>query len=188
MERRKKRFKNFLISLQVGWFLAFRQVKRSSVATTLLIIFVMTLTFLNLVVVRGVLVGLLQGSTDVYKSRFAGDIIITNLPKKNYIENSPSIIEIAGNLPWVDKLTYRYVEGASAEANYKTRIDFTEEPDTTAGSVVGINPALEDAATHISNTVVEGRYLTDNDAEGILIGANMLKKYLDIEAPTLTFL
>ena len=87
MERHKRRIKNFLISLQVGWFLALRQVRRSSIATTGLIIFVMTLTFLNLVVVRGVLVGLIEGSTEVYKSGYAGDVLITALPKKEYIEN-----------------------------------------------------------------------------------------------------
>ena len=77
MERQKKRLKNFIISLQVGWFLALRQVRRSSFATTALIIFVMTLTFLNLVVVRGVLVGLIEGSTEVYKTSYAGDVLIT---------------------------------------------------------------------------------------------------------------
>jgi ABC-type lipoprotein release transport system permease subunit len=188
MERQKKRLKNFIISLQVGWFLALRQVRRSSYATTALIIFVMTLTFLNLVVVRGVLVGLIEGSTEVYKTSYAGDVLITALPKKEYIENSPNVLAIVRALPWTETVTYRYVEGATVEANYKTKIKLTDEPNSAAGSVAGIDPALEDKATNLSSHVVEGSYLTENDSDSILIGANFLRKYLDIEAPGISLL
>jgi putative ABC transport system permease protein len=188
MEKSRKKIANFLTSLQVGWFLALRQVKRSSKATTVLIIFIMVLTFLNLVVVRGILVGLIQGSTNVYKTGYAGDILITPLSKKNYIENSPSVLATAQALPWAEAVTYRYVEGATVEANYKTKIRLTDEPNATAGSIVGIDPILEDKATHLSDHVIEGTYLTPQDSESILIGANFLRKYLDIEAPGLSLL
>lgn len=88
MKKRDRKTAHLGRSISLGWFLAYRQVKRSSVATTLLIVFVMMLTFLNLVVMRGVLVGLIQGSTDVYKKNYAGDIIISPLAKKEYIENT----------------------------------------------------------------------------------------------------
>jgi len=188
MQHQKKRFKKFLVSLQVGWFLALRQVRRGSKATTILIIFVMMLTFLNLVVVRGVLVGLIEGSTDVYKSGYAGDILITNLPKKDYIENSPSIISTISNMPWVTGFSARYVDGGTVEANYKTRIKLTDKPDAIAASVVGINPVIENQVTNLSSKVIEGSYLTPQDTESILLGANFLRKYLDIEVPGLTLL
>ena len=54
--------KELLNALRVGWFLAVRQVQRSGKGTTSLIIFIMVLTFLNLVVVSGLLVGLIAGS------------------------------------------------------------------------------------------------------------------------------
>jgi ABC-type lipoprotein release transport system permease subunit len=188
MERRKKRLKNFIVSLQVGWFLALRQVRRSSKATTILIIFVMMLTFLNLVVVRGVLVGLIQGSTDVYKSGYAGDVLLTTLPKKDFIENSPSVISTIKSLPWVKNYSARYVEGATIEANYKTRIKLTDKPDAITASVVGIDPVKENLVTSLQSKVIEGSYLTSADSDSIMIGANFLKKYLNIEAPGLTLL
>ena len=67
MQNQKKKIDEFLISLKLGFFLAVRQIRRSNKATTALIIFVMTLTFLNLVVVRGVLVGLIEGVSQVYR-------------------------------------------------------------------------------------------------------------------------
>lgn len=188
MERQKKRINHFITSLKVGWFLALRQVKRSSLATTILIIFVMMLTFLNLVVVRGVLVGLIEGSTEVYKSGYAGDVLITSLPKKNYIENSPSLLATLDSLPWVTKYSARYVEGGTIEANYKKKIRLTDEPNSAAGSIAGINPEIEDQVTGLRSHVVEGEYLTLSDSDSILIGANFLKKYLDIEAPGISLL
>lgn len=175
-------------SLSLGLFLALRQVRRSSLGTTALIIFVMTLTFLNLVVVRGVLVGLIQSSTNVFKEKYAGDIFISNLPKRTYIEGSTEIISIVKNLPWLASYSPRYAEGGTLEGTYKERIDFTEEANTAGGVVTGINPVLEDQTTGISSAIVEGRFLRPDDTDSIVVGANLLKKYLPIEAPGLSLL
>ena len=168
--------------------MALRQIRRGSKATTVLIIIVMTLTFLNLVVVRGILVGLLQGSTNVYRSGYSGDVLITNLPKKTFIENSSAIISSAANLPWVEKLTYRYIEPTNVEGSYKTKIRETDAPNAAGTTIAGIDPVLEDSATGISRHIIEGRYLTSQDSEGILLGANLLKKYLDFEGQGITLL
>ncbi len=173
---------------KVGIFLARRQILRASKTTTALIIFVMTLTFLNLVVVSGILVGLLQGSTDAYVKTYSGDILISTLPKKTYIENSQEIINIAKNLPWVESLSARYLDSGSIEAGYQTRINFLDNPNTAGGQVAGIDPVAEAETTDLPTKVVEGRFLTPDDTDGILIGANMLKKYLPIDAPGLSLL
>ena len=170
MSRLKKRINTFFTSLRVGWFLAIRQVKRSSAATTGLIIFVMMLTFLNLVVVRGVLVGLIQGSTDVFKSAYAGDVLISTLPKKDFIENSPSVIQIVKDLPWTDAVSARVLDGGKLEANYKTRLRLTDDPNSASGQVSGVNPVEEEAVTKLSTKVVEGNYLTASDVDSILVG------------------
>ncbi|CAN5140615.1 ABC transporter permease [soil metagenome] len=175
-------------SLSLGWFLAYRQVKGSSKATTALIVFVMMLTFLNLVVVRGVLVGLIQGSTDVYKKYYAGDLIISTLPKKEYIENSPNIINIVEALPWTESYSPRYTEGGSVEAEYKTKIKETDAANKAGGIVEGIDPEKEDRTTRLSSKVVEGSYLNSSDSDSILIGSNLLKKYTNVDVPGLTLL
>jgi len=175
-------------SISLGWFLAYRQVRRSSFATTALIVFVMTLTFLNLVVVRGVLVGLIQGSTDVYKKYYAGDIIISNLPKKDYIENSANIENIVAGLPWVESYSPRYISGGKVEAEYKTKLRETDAANEANGLITGIDPAKEDATTHLSSKIVAGEYLTPADTDSVLIGANLLKQYTNVEAPGLLLL
>ncbi len=177
------RFKNLLTSIKLGFFLAWRQIRGSSIGTTTLIVFVMMLTFLNLVVIRGVLVGLLEGSTSTFREHYSGDVLISNLPKKDYIENSPSIIEIVKGMPWTENYSARYVEAGKIEGTYKERIDFTEKSNEAGALVAGIDPEKEDATTHLSSKIIEGQYLNKDDTDSILVGANLLKKYLAFESP-----
>jgi ABC-type lipoprotein release transport system permease subunit len=182
MQKVHTRFENFLISLKLGFFLATRQVKRSNKATTALIIFVMTLTFLNLVVVRGVLVGLIQSTINVYKERYIGDIFLSTLQKKDYIENTPNIIEIVKNAPWVTNYSVRYTKSGTVEGTYKERINYTEKANEAGAIIAGIDPAKEDSVTDLSSKVIEGSFLTNDDTESVVLGAYLLKKYLPIES------
>lgn len=182
MQKQKKKFDDFLISLKLGFFLAFRQIKRSNKATTLLIIFVMTLTFLNLVVVRGVLVGLIQGVVDVQKEIYIGDVFISTPKKEDFIENTPNIVGIIENLPWVENYTVRYTQGGVIEGTYKEKINYTDKANEANAVIAGIDPVKEDSVSHLSSKIVEGEYLTPDDTDSILVGAYLLKKYLEIES------
>ncbi|MFA6158292.1 MAG: FtsX-like permease family protein [Candidatus Paceibacterota bacterium] len=173
--------------IRIGFFLALRQIRRASVWTTSLIVFVMVLTFLNLVVVSGVLVGLIQGSVDANRVYYTSDVILSKLPKKDYIEQTPKILSIVSALPEAAAYTARYIEGGSIQAHYKEAAK-TEDIESAASSFVGIDPAAEDGVTHLSKFIVEGEYLKSDDYDQILIGANLLKKYLPIESPGFTTL
>ncbi len=174
--------KEWLISLKVGFFLAVRDIKRASKWTTVLIIAVMVLTFLNLVVVSGILVGLIQGSVDAQRSRYTSDVVVSLLTEKKYIEQSQAIITLVKSLPEVEMVTARYVEEGRVEANYKRRLRTTDKVDQAGGSIVGINPIVEDNLTGLSKFVVEGEYLQPNDYDKILLGATMLYKYTPIDS------
>jgi ABC-type lipoprotein release transport system permease subunit len=184
----RKKLKNLSQSASLGWFLAYRQVRRSSKATTALIVFVMSLTFLNLVVVRGVLVGLIQGSTDVYKEYYSGDIIVSSLSKKDYIENSPNVVSIVDRLPWVEAYSPRYVSSGRVEAEYKLKIKETDQANAVGAMIEGINPSKEDATTNLSSKIVEGSFLNSNDADSIILGATLLRKYTNVDVPGLSLL
>ncbi|MEK7116561.1 MAG: FtsX-like permease family protein [Patescibacteria group bacterium] len=182
MEKQRKKFDDFLISLKLGFFLAVRQIRRSNKATTALIIFVMMLTFLNLVVVRGVLVGLIQSTVDVYKQRYIGDIFVSTLIKKDYIENTPNIVEIIKNLPWVKSYSVRYTKGGTIEGTYKDRISYTEKANQANGTIAGINPVMENSVTGLSSKIIKGSYLNGDDTESVVIGAYLLKEYFPVES------
>jgi ABC-type lipoprotein release transport system permease subunit len=166
---------------RVGFFLAYRQVKRASLWTTLLIIAVMTLTFLNLVVVNGVLVGLIQSSVEAQRERGTGDVIVTRLQQKNQIEKSQEILNVLSGLSDVKAISPRYTASGVLNADYRRKLRQDETPNKVGANFVGVDPVVEDSITGISKYMVEGAYLQENDVDGIIIGANFLYKYTPIE-------
>ncbi len=171
--------------IRIGFYLAWRQVRRANKWTTALIIFVMVLTFLNLVVVSGLLVGLIEGSVVAYKSQYFGDVTISRLNKKDYIENTPMILSVLDRTPEVDKYTARYSTGGKVEANYQSRVKESEIESANA-TFMGIDPEKEDSVTHLSKRIIEGEYLRPDDYDKILVGSMLIKRYLPIESPGFT--
>jgi ABC-type lipoprotein release transport system permease subunit len=166
-----------LLNIRIGFYLAFRQIRRSSLWTTGLIVFVMLLTFLNLVGVTGILVGLIQGIGRGYKEQYTGDVFISSLETQNYIKNSPQLISFIKTLPQVAVIDPRYVAGATFEANYKSITDPNQKTNSTGAQVVGIDTTSENALSGISKYVIEGSYLAANDYDQILIGSELLDQY-----------
>lgn len=166
---------------RVGFFLAYRQIKRASLWTTMLIIAVMTLTFLNLVVVNGVLVGLIQSSIEAQKERGTGDIVVTKLQQKNQIERSNEILSVLQGLDTVKNISAKYIGSGTLNADYRRKLRQDESPNKVGATIVGIDPIAENSITGVSNYLVEGSYLQDNDTDGVVIGANLLFKYTPVE-------
>lgn len=171
------------LNIRIGFFLAKRQIKRSNPWTTILIVFVMFFTFINLVVVSGILVGLIQGAIEEVHSHYTSDVIVSNLNDKTYIENSPEVVSIIKSLPQVEAMTARYIEGGSLEANYKTRISEKDKANTAGASITGINPLDEESVTQLSEFIVEGEYLSPGDYDQILLGSLLDKKYSAVDSP-----
>lgn len=164
-------------SLRVALLLGVRQIKHASKWTTGLIIFIMMLTFLNLVVVSGILVGLIEGSVQANRDQNTGDVFLSTIQGEKYISETSKVLSTIDTIPGITHYSARYTDGVTIEANYRTRRDPQEVRDTVATRIVGIDPADEDQVTGLSKYVVEGSYLEPGDNGYILVGANMLKEY-----------
>jgi ABC-type lipoprotein release transport system permease subunit len=171
-------------SFRVGFFLALRDIKRANKWTTLLIVAVMVLTFLNLVVVSGILVGLIQGAVEAVHNRYLSDVFISTLKNHSYIERTVDISEFARNIPEVEAVTVRYVKGGSLEGNYKSLRRPKEEKEVVSTSLAGIDPNDENAVTQLKSKLVEGSFIEPQDYDQVVIGSSLLKKYMNIESET----
>jgi putative ABC transport system permease protein len=174
-----------LTPYKVGFFLALRDLRRASVWTTLLIVLIMVLTFLNLIVVTGILVGLVDGISKSVKGHYAGDLTVTSFYEKKYIEHSQDIIRFAQSLPEVEAVTWRYTTGVTIEANYKNKRRTTDITDHAGAVAAGINPVAEDKFSDLSHLLIAGSYLRPDDYDQILVGANLLYKYTPVESTDL---
>lgn len=164
-------------SIRIGLLLGLRQIQRASIWTTTLIIFVMMLTFLNLIAVSGILVGLIEGAEQAVRKSALGDIIINELDGENHILETESFIKEIEAYPEIVTYSVRYSANATLEANYKERRNLKDERDVASVSVTGINPIKEDEMTGLSNLVIEGEYLNPEEEGFILIGAYFIEEY-----------
>ncbi|MFT5280893.1 MAG: putative ABC transport system permease protein [Flavobacteriaceae bacterium] len=164
-------------SLKIGFLLGRRHIQRANIWTSVLVIFIMTITFLNLVVISGILVGLIEGSIKANREQYTGNIFISTLPGEEYIEKSGDVISRIQNISSIEEYSPRIIENGSIEANYRTRRDPDVLPDTAGGQFTGIDITKEEKVTSLSRYVVEGEYLKEGEFGYILIGANLLERY-----------
>lgn len=183
MQDKRKNESSFSRNLSVGWFLARRDIKHANKWTTSLIIFVMTLTFLNLIVVSGILIGLIQGSEDAQKKYAIGDMVISPFLNRGAIEQTPKVEEIIKTIPGFKDLTVRYTGSARVESNYRDTIKPGDKRDGVGAQLLGIDPIEEEKFSGVSKFVIRGSYLASTDQDSILIGKNLLYEFTPIEAP-----
>jgi len=183
MDDKIKKENSISQNLNVGWYLAWRDIKHANIWTTSLIVFVMTLTFLNLIVVSGILIGLIQGSEDAQKKYAIGDLVISPFLNREAIEQTPKVEEIIKTIPGYKNHTVRYSGGAKVESNYRDTVKPGEKRDGVGASLLGINPDKEEKFSGISKFVIRGEYLKNTDQNSVLVGKNLLYEFTPIEAP-----
>jgi lipoprotein-releasing system permease protein len=164
-------------TLRIGFLLGFRQIQRANIWTTALIIFVMTLTFLNLIAVSGILVGLIAGSERAVQEQSIGDIVITALDSEEEILQTETFKRTLGTIPEIADFSVRYQNSGQITANYKTRRDLEADSNTVGAGILGIDPDAEDRVTNLSKNVVEGRYFTPGESGKIILGALNLERF-----------
>ena len=108
-------------ALRIGLLLGLRQIQRASIWTNILSVFVMALTFLNLIAVSGILVGLIVGSERALQEKSLGDIIVTERDQETTIINTQAFTRTLDTIPEIQSYSARYKAGAKAELNNKTR-------------------------------------------------------------------
>ena len=164
-------------SLRIGLLLGLRQIQRASLWTTSLIIFVMMLTFLNLIAVSGILVGLIEGAEQAVRKSALGDVVITTLDNQDHILETNSFIREISTYSDISTYSVRYKSSGTLEANYKERRSLSGERDTAAVTVTGIDPVQEHDMTGLGDLLVEGEYLNPDEEGYILIGIYYIEEY-----------
>lgn len=165
--------------LRIGLLLGLRQIQRANKWTTLLIIFVMMLTFLNLIAISGVLVGLIEGAERAVRAESLGDLILSERNDENNVLETQSILRELDSYPEIEAYSFRYQGAGLLEANYKERRNLNTERDTATVNVTGIDPDLEDQMSSLSANILDGEYLDSTEEGYILIGYYYLEESAD---------
>ena len=166
-------------AFRIGLLLGIRQIQRASKWTTTLIVFVMMFTFLNLIVVSGILVGLITGAEIAVRAESLGDIIISDKDDEDHILETETFVRYLETFSEIGAYSVRFDGSADLEANYKERRDLSSDRDTAAVLVKGIDPEQEHKMSGLADLVVEGEYLNADEEGYILIGVYYIKEYAE---------
>jgi ABC-type lipoprotein release transport system permease subunit len=169
-----------LRTLRIGLLLGFRQIQRASTWTTLLIIFVMMFTFLNLIAVSGVLVGLIVGAERAVRENAYGDLTISPKDGEDHILETPTFLRELSHYPEISAYSVRYNGQGILEANFAERRNLRGEADIASVKVTGIDIEAEDQMTHLADYVVEGEYFKPGEEGYIIIGVYYLSQYAEL--------
>ncbi len=164
-------------SLTVGRFLAVRDIRRSNPWTTLLIIFVMALTFLNMVLIGGLLLGLAQGMIGSFKQYYSSDLFITPSSAHSIINQTHDIVSVVETIPTLENYTLRTTFPAKIEYGHRLKTNTFDIVENTKVVVTGINFGDENNVSDLSKKVIEGEYLNTTDYNAVLVGKNVFEKY-----------
>ncbi len=170
-------FRKLEKDFSVGKFLAIRELKRNNPWSTALIIFVMSLTFLNMVLMGGILIGLADGMMTSFKTYYSSDILIKPASQNVSISQSSMLDSLIKSLPSYKALSKRYTVAAILENENKVKIKESDIGQRVSGTLVGINPGEEDAVTGLSTQIITGEFLNDNDSDSIVLGKGLLAEY-----------
>lgn len=166
-------------NFKIGLFLAIRQLFRGNIRSVVLVVAVMVFTFLNLVAVSGILVGLIEGSSVAYRNKYIGDLVISPLANKKVIPDTGPIVSILKSQDNIFGFSVRYTNTGSLESNYNRR-DAGKRREVATGNILGINSDQENKVTGWKNDILEGEFLSNNDTGKIVVGKNMLARYSQV--------
>jgi putative ABC transport system permease protein len=136
----------------------------------------MMLTFLNLVATSGFLVGIIEGASRAFKQQWTGDLFIGKRDENEYIKRSYDIENMLASFPEVKSYSPRLLAGAKIEANWWEKRE-EKDANIVSNSIAGVDPTREDETTKLSSAIVEGEWLKEGDARGIVIGSGYLQEY-----------
>ncbi len=157
-------------AIDVGSFLAIRSIRRSNKYVTGLIIFILTLIFLNLVAIGGLLLGLIRGAEIGYIATYGGSVIIEPLEDEKYIKHPDDILDFTETLPGYIAYGPRHDMSVKLEAGYKEK-KVGSEVSNVSGLLTGVDPELEAQTTNFPGMVSEGRFLESGDRDSIVLGS-----------------
>lgn len=165
--------------IQIGLLLGLRQIQKANIWATTLIITIVLFTFLNLVVLSGILLGIVDGSLYQVRTEALGDVTVTPLDGETKIKDTQTFLKKLDSYHEIEAYSLRYSDLATIEANYKERYDFTQDPDIIAVTLTGIDPELESNTTRMSQLVSEGEFLQPNESGYVLLGKYNVDRYAD---------
>lgn len=150
-----------LKDIKVGSVTATSFIRRGNKKTSLFIILVLGLIFVNLVFFPALINGMTDYFVGAVKDYAYGDIVIEPAEDKAYIDDADSILQKIREVDGVKDAAKRLAGGCSV--SYKD--------ETVGANVLGVVPSEEERVSKYPQIVIEGEFLGELSSNEIMVGS-----------------
>jgi len=161
-------FKN----LKIASYLAYKTIIRGKKATNALMVFIMSLAFINLVFISSILNGVVVAIDRQLKTNVVSNIVIEpqEAPvKKDYISSVQQLRNDVSEMPGVAATSPRYKLSGSMAFDMNKDGKFVRR----SAQIVGVDPETENTFSEVASKLVRGRYLEGIGSGDIILGLDL---------------
>ncbi len=165
-----------LRNLKVAIFLGFKSIAKGNKATMALMIFIMSLAFVNLVFISSILNGIIVAINKQVKTNLVSNIVIEpqdEPTKKDFIVHAKELQTEVNNIPGVIATARRYKLAGTIAYDKEKNGKFK----SVSGEIIGVDPEQEIELTDVGRQIAEGDYLDRVDTAKIMLGSELAGGY-----------
>lgn len=162
--------------IRTAFFIAYKSVLKGSKSTLVLMIFILSLTFLNMMFISGVLSGLSDSEVHALINLLSSDITISpqQLPQpKQFIQNQSDVRQQVEAIPGVIATSRHYLLAGSLAFD-KNKNGVTK---SVSGPVIGIDPSEDSKVLNFNSLINWGSPLADGDTDQIVLSSALAGGY-----------
>ena len=166
--------------LSTSFFIAYKSITRGRKSTLLLIVFILSLSFVNMLFISGVLAGIWDSELDAYINFAAAHISINPQQQptvKQYIENQDSVRAAILTIPGVIQ-TVRHYQLAGSFSYDK---DKNGQYVSISGILLGIDPGEDEKVFIVQNRMLAGERLQSSDTDQVVLSSAVAGGYNAIQ-------
>lgn len=159
-------------TLRTALFIAYKSITQGNKSTLVLLVFILSLSFLNLMFITGILSGLTRSIEEAVITTTTGHVSIKpqeNPTRKLYIFNQDQVRRAVETIPGVVATVRHYQLGASIgydkekNGNYKF----------ISAQIIGIDPTEEKDVLELEEALTSGEFLGPDDTDSIVLAAGL---------------
>ncbi len=162
--------------LKTAAFIAYKSILRGNKSTLVLIIFILSLSFINMMFTAGILKGLSELIPQLIIKDVSSYITISSQETPRVKEFIPSQSELRAELatiPGILATTRRYVLAGSLAFDK----DKSGQYKRLSSSILGIDPAEDAKIMGIDELMKDGSFLSDTDTDQIILSSALAGGY-----------
>jgi putative ABC transport system permease protein len=160
-------------NLRAALFLSFKSITRGNRWQLLLIILVMSLSFASLILTPSILSGVTKSLDQLQINVLSGNIVVQPPVDKYYLDNVQQTNRVTQQTGGVVGVSSRLNSSAFIEYQWQNKSSPSDKGKSGTWQVIGIDPQQDATVTTINKDMILGNYLSQNDLDKIILGANI---------------